>query len=413
MHEWPDDEIRLKPPNWVTIAPRYPPEKWAYGAYYYTDLAITWGFVDHWLAKKEKRDYLWHSFLYLDVWFRVGAGDWFCRGSFYPPNVQSGSYTVEDLLLPVWLGVGFHEIQVTVWAWALYKREGNTDWLLGARQSSIASFRIEVIEATPLCSFTVSETVGYAPFYVEFTDTSESLVDAPIISWLWDFGDGETSPLRSPTHVYNRPGTYTVRLTVANEYGSDSAERTINVLAGAARPVFVRDKCAFPASVGAEEPFTPKLTIENEGGPGNVYLNVVAKGEVIPLFESVAIEGYKEYEFDMGSHAIGWYLPQTPTAAEMVGLKFETGPVGEDPTSEYSTAIAVTVRPEGPCTEGDFKCMGYDRYICRYGAWVFHEENSEACGYAPPKERKWWPYVLAGAGGLLGLGTIIYLVRRK
>ena len=28
VHEWPDDEIRLKPPNWVTIAPRYPPEKW-------------------------------------------------------------------------------------------------------------------------------------------------------------------------------------------------------------------------------------------------------------------------------------------------------------------------------------------------------------------------------------------------
>lgn len=34
------------------------------------------------------------------------------------------------------------------------------------------------------------------------------------ISWLWDFGDGNTSTVQNPTHTYAVPGTYTVRLTV-------------------------------------------------------------------------------------------------------------------------------------------------------------------------------------------------------
>jgi len=33
-------------------------------------------------------------------------------------------------------------------------------------------------------------------------------------SYLWDFGDGNTSTLEYPTHVYAAPGNYTARLVV-------------------------------------------------------------------------------------------------------------------------------------------------------------------------------------------------------
>jgi murein DD-endopeptidase MepM/ murein hydrolase activator NlpD len=36
-------------------------------------------------------------------------------------------------------------------------------------------------------------------------------------TWLWKFGDGATSTLRNPIHVYASPGTYTVCLTVDSE----------------------------------------------------------------------------------------------------------------------------------------------------------------------------------------------------
>ena len=32
-------------------------------------------------------------------------------------------------------------------------------------------------------------------------------------SYVWDFGDGNTSAAENPTHVYELPGTYEVRLS--------------------------------------------------------------------------------------------------------------------------------------------------------------------------------------------------------
>jgi PKD repeat protein len=49
----------------------------------------------------------------------------------------------------------------------------------------------------------------------------------------WSFGDGETSLLREPVHIYGSSGSYTVKLTVTNEYGcSDTASLVYNVADG-------------------------------------------------------------------------------------------------------------------------------------------------------------------------------------
>jgi len=54
----------------------------------------------------------------------------------------------------------------------------------------------------------------------QFTDQSTTN-PGTIIAWLWSFGDPPSGPnnistLQNPTHNYNAPGTYTVRLTVTN-----------------------------------------------------------------------------------------------------------------------------------------------------------------------------------------------------
>ncbi|HUV31535.1 MAG TPA: FG-GAP-like repeat-containing protein [Acidobacteriota bacterium] len=48
---------------------------------------------------------------------------------------------------------------------------------------------------------------GWAPLTVQFSDSS-----AGASGWLWDFGDGETSPERNPSHEYLEGGLYDVTL---------------------------------------------------------------------------------------------------------------------------------------------------------------------------------------------------------
>ncbi|HSC55008.1 MAG TPA: PKD domain-containing protein [Phnomibacter sp.] len=54
------------------------------------------------------------------------------------------------------------------------------------------------------------------PVTVPFSDRS---VGTNIVSWNWDFGDGNTSNLRNPTHVYTAGGSYDVKLVVRNAAG--------------------------------------------------------------------------------------------------------------------------------------------------------------------------------------------------
>ncbi|TKG91866.1 PKD domain-containing protein, partial [Puteibacter caeruleilacunae] len=52
--------------------------------------------------------------------------------------------------------------------------------------------------------------LGCAPAIASFEPKDPDLV---VASYLWDFGDGETSAAREPNHFFKLPGTYTVRLT--------------------------------------------------------------------------------------------------------------------------------------------------------------------------------------------------------
>ncbi len=52
------------------------------------------------------------------------------------------------------------------------------------------------------------------PFIGYFTDSSTNAV-----SWLWNFGDGQTSTQQNPTHTYSQTGSYTVSLTTTSADG--------------------------------------------------------------------------------------------------------------------------------------------------------------------------------------------------
>ena len=69
--------------------------------------------------------------------------------------------------------------------------------------------------------FTASPTEGVPPLAVTFTNTSSG----DYTSSLWGFGDGITSTLTSPTHIYTAAGAYTVTLTVSDGIDTSTITR--------------------------------------------------------------------------------------------------------------------------------------------------------------------------------------------
>jgi len=75
---------------------------------------------------------------------------------------------------------------------------------------------------TPIAALSASPTSGNVPLTVSFTDKSTG---SPT-KWKWDFGDGETSTTKNPTHKYSATGKYTVKLTVTNAAGSNTKTKS-------------------------------------------------------------------------------------------------------------------------------------------------------------------------------------------
>ena len=80
----------------------------------------------------------------------------------------------------------------------------------------------------PEADFDVSSLICNNSAAVQFTNKSRISADTLFNSW--EFGDGNTSVQKSPSHTYSNFGTYSVKLTVKTSKGcSDVISKTINV----------------------------------------------------------------------------------------------------------------------------------------------------------------------------------------
>jgi len=91
-----------------------------------------------------------------------------------------------------------------------------------------------VIQNGPVAAFQESP-VKCQNSPVDFTDQSLASGGAPIVSWLWNFGDPasgiyNTSSVQHPQHTFALPGTYSVKLIIQNAIGCiDSTTKLINI----------------------------------------------------------------------------------------------------------------------------------------------------------------------------------------
>ena len=83
--------------------------------------------------------------------------------------------------------------------------------------------KVNYITVSPMP--TASMTASVSGAVLSLTNTSTNAT-----SYLWNFGDGQTSTQNLPTHTYAQDGTYTVSLTTNNICGSATATQTVVVV---------------------------------------------------------------------------------------------------------------------------------------------------------------------------------------
>ena len=70
----------------------------------------------------------------------------------------------------------------------------------------------------------------YAGNQIQFNGSKSSDPDGDTLTYHWDFGDGNTSNLKNPTHTYTKPGNYTVILLVEDSTGKNDTDKTFAVI---------------------------------------------------------------------------------------------------------------------------------------------------------------------------------------
>lgn len=110
-----------------------------------------------------------------------------------------------------------------------------------AKISSVNYHTTDTLEVRQYINFAPNIMSGNAPLSVHFKDTSATSQ----ASYYWDFeNDGVIdSTKQNPVHTYGQAGTYTVNLTVQNEYGNFSTVKTDCITVSA--PAFASDPVAW------------------------------------------------------------------------------------------------------------------------------------------------------------------------
>ena len=83
-----------------------------------------------------------------------------------------------------------------------------------------------VTASTPVADFIAPAASGCSPVNISFSNLSTDAV-----SYLWDFGDGTTSSNVNPTHIYNIPGYYDVKLIATSGLGCNDTMTKIAYIA--------------------------------------------------------------------------------------------------------------------------------------------------------------------------------------
>lgn len=153
------------------------------------------------------------------------------------------------------------------------------------------------VSTSPVAAFTSNPVSDM----VTFTDNSTG---SPT-SWMWDFGDGNSSTMQNPTHTYTASGVYTVCLTATNADGcANTVCQSVTVIIdGIADFDFLSTLNIFP------NPANELLMVEMKGVPNaQATLNIFDIEGRNVLQKGVGLSGDVRFKVDVASLDAGTYF---------------------------------------------------------------------------------------------------------
>jgi gliding motility-associated-like protein len=122
------------------------------------------------------------------------------------------------------------------------------------------------IHENPIVEFSLPDTVGCIPYSAVFSDATV-VAGGSVVSWNWDFGDGNTSNLENPLHIYNSENSFHVLLSVTDNNGCSNNLNKIDYVTTFPSPTSLfSQNNSFGCSLPLELVFT-----NNSTGTGLVY----------------------------------------------------------------------------------------------------------------------------------------------
>ncbi len=135
-----------------------------------------------------------------------------------------------------------------------------------------------LVSQKPNAYFSISNNIGMAPLSVDFINKSTG----EITNTNWNFGDGESSIIQNPSHIYTKEGNFTVSLKVSNGNNSSSytKEKFISVAKTDVKDVLETNYILYPnpANNYIELPFG--LDLETEFNVSSSAGNLVYQAKV-------------------------------------------------------------------------------------------------------------------------------------
>ena len=125
----------------------------------------------------------------------------------------------------------------------------------GSTASAIACVTVNPL---PKIAFSADLYQGCAPLCIQFRDKT-TITAGSVQSFVWTFGNGDTSHSRNPVYCYSTAGNYAISLTVTSDSGCSSTLSKLNVI-----NVYGRPNAAFSISPQPATIITPTIQFTDQ-----------------------------------------------------------------------------------------------------------------------------------------------------